>query len=69
MVAAQAARLILRQRVAVALAVRGADECGDDVEVPVADVARLAPEIREPDVDIELEELYPCRSLRHVRKP
>src|SRR4051794_25731026 len=67
-VGAEAARRLLRQRVAVTLAVGGADERGDDVEVPLADLRRLAPEIGQPEVDVELQQVDPGRSLRHVRK-
>src|SRR5205823_8853158 len=53
------------ERVAVALAVRGAHERRDDLDVPLADLAGLAPEVGEPEVDVELEEVNPRRSLRH----
>jgi hypothetical protein len=54
---AEAARIVLGERVAVALAVGGAHERGDHLEVPVADVGRLAPEVGEPEVDVELEQV------------
>jgi len=50
---------LFRQRVAVALAVGGAHECGDDVERPFLDARRLTPEVGETQVDIELEQIYP----------
>ena len=48
---------VLGQRVAVALAVGGAHEGADDLEVPLGDVVRLAPEIGETDVDVELQQV------------
>ena len=50
---------VLGQRVAVALAVGGAHERGDDVERPLADARGLAPEVGEPQVDVELEQVDP----------
>src|ERR687887_185580 len=60
--------LVLRERVAVALAVGGAHEGRDDVDVPVGDLAGLAPEIREAEVDVELEKVDPRGPLRHERR-
>ena len=54
---AERAGRLLGQGVAVALAVRGADEGGDDLEVPLGDVGRLAPEVGEAEVDVELEQI------------
>ncbi len=62
---AEAARSVLGERVAVPLAVRGPHERGDDVEVPILDVGCLPPEIGETEVDVELEEVDPGRSLGH----
>jgi hypothetical protein len=56
---AQGSRRVLREGVAVALAVGGAHEGGDDLEVPVGDVRRLPPEIGEAEVDVELEQIDP----------
>src|SRR3954470_19890855 len=64
-VGAEAAGRLLGQRVAVALAVGGADEGRDDVEVPLGDLPGLAPEVGETEVDVELEEVDPGRSLGH----
>jgi len=58
-VGAESARRVLGEGVAVALAVRGAHECGDHVERPVRDPRRLAPEVGEPQVDVELEQVDP----------
>jgi uncharacterized cupin superfamily protein len=65
---AEAARSVLGESVAVPLAVGGAHEGGYDVEVPFLDVGGLAPEIGETEVDVELEEVDPGRSLGHARK-
>jgi hypothetical protein len=51
-------RRLLRERVAIALAVRGTDERGDDLEVPLRDVDRLTPEVGQANVDVELEQVY-----------
>ena len=56
---AQAARIVLGERVAVPLAVRSAHERRDDFEVPLADVGGLPPQVGKPKVDIELEEVDP----------
>ena len=56
---AENARRILGQRVAVSLAVRRAHESGDDLKVPLADLGRLAPEVGQPQVDVELEKVDP----------
>src|SRR5205823_4133253 len=62
---AEAPGQIFGQRVAVALPVGGAHEGCDDVEVPVLDLAGLAPEIGEAKVDIELQQVDAARALRH----
>src|SRR6266511_2849228 len=51
--------------VAVTLPVSSTKEGRDDLEVPLAHPAGLAPEVREPEVDVQLEELDARRSLRH----
>ena len=50
---------LLGERVAVPLAVGGAHERGDDVEIPVLDVGCLTPEVGEAEVDVELQEVDP----------
>jgi deoxyribonuclease-4 len=65
-IAAEAARIVLGQGIAVTLPVRGAHEGCDDLEVPLGHVADLGPEIREPEIDVQLEKLDPARSLRHT---
>src|SRR5438552_6280523 len=62
---AERTRVVLGQGVAVALAVRGAHERRDDIEVPLADLARLAPEVGEAEVDVELEQVDAGRLLGH----
>ena len=59
---------VLGERVAVALPVRGPEECGDDFEVPVRDVEGLAPEVGEAEVDVELEQVDSGRALWHGEK-
>ena len=68
MVVAERAGIVLGQRVAVALAVGGAHERRHDLEVPLGDLVRLAPEVGEPEVDVELEQVDAGRCLRHVEK-
>src|SRR6266508_1524692 len=68
MVLAEAARRLLGQRVAVALAVRGAHEGRDDVEVPLLDVGGLPPEVGQAEVDVELQEVDAGWSLGHDGK-
>ena len=65
MLVAELAGRLLGQGVAVALAVGRAHERGDDLDVPLGDLVRLAPEVGEPEVDVELEELDAGRSLGH----
>src|SRR5688500_15700383 len=67
-IVAERARSVLGQRVAVALAVGGAHERGDDFEVPLGHLARLAPEVGEPEVDVELEQVDAGGCLGHVEK-
>jgi deoxyribonuclease IV len=64
-IAAERAGRILGERVAVPLAVGSAKEGRDDVQVPLVDAASLAPEVGEPEIDVELEELDPRGSLGH----
>ncbi len=66
MVPAEGAGGVLGERVAVTLPVRRAQEGSDDLEAPVVDTARLAPEVGEPEVDVQLEKLDSRRSLRHA---
>src|SRR4029079_2311424 len=54
---AQRAGRVLRERVAVALAVRRPHERGDDLEIPLGHVGGLAPELRQTEVDVELEQV------------
>jgi hypothetical protein len=65
---AEAPRRVLGERVAVALPVGGAEEGGDHLEIPLAHAAGLAPEIGEPQVDVQLQQVYPGRSLGHGLK-
>src|SRR5262245_33170283 len=67
-VAAEASRRILGQGIAITLAVRGPQEGGNDLEVPFADATRLAPEVGEPQVDVQLEQVDARRSLGHALK-
>ena len=57
MLLAERARIVLGESVAVALAVGRAHEGGDDIEIPFADVGGFAPEVGEPEVDIQLEQV------------
>lgn len=66
MVAAERPGLVLRERVAVPLAVGGAHERRDHVEPPLVDVECLGPEVGETDVDIELEQLDPGWPAGHA---
>jgi deoxyribonuclease-4 len=65
---AQTAGRVLGQRVAITLAVGRAHEGGDDLEVPLGDVAGLTPEVCETKVDVELEEVDPGGALGHVNQ-
>ena len=56
-VGAQRAGALLRQGIAVALAVRGAHERRHDVEVPVGDLTGFAPEVGQPEIDVQLEQI------------
>jgi hypothetical protein len=58
-IVAQRPGIVLGQGVAVALAVGGAHERRDDVEVPLADLRRLAPQVGQAQVDVQLEEVDP----------
>ena len=64
----KANQAILGEGVAIPLAVRSPHECGDDVEVPLGDVGRLAPEIGQAEVDVELEQVDSRGLLRHDNK-
>src|SRR5579864_4605776 len=67
-VVAERARRVLGEGVAIPLAVRGPHEGGHDVEAPFGDLAGLAPEIGQAQVDVELEQVDPGRGLGHVQK-
>src|SRR3954463_13683102 len=54
---AERAWRVLGERVAIALAVRGSEEGGYDLEVPVRHVQSLTPEVGETEVDVELEQV------------
>ena len=66
MIVAERSRRVLGEGVAVALAVGGAHERGDDVEVPLGDVCGFAPEVGEPEVDVQLQEVDAGRALCHA---
>ena len=68
MIVAERAGIVLGERVAVALPVGGAHERRHDLEIPLGHLARLAPEVGEPEVDIELEQIYAAGCLCHVEK-
>ena len=68
MVAAEASGRVLGEGVAIALPVGGAQERSDDLEIPLGHAAGLAPEVGEPQVDVQLEQLDPGRSLGHGLK-
>ncbi len=57
MVVAERAGGVLGQGVAVALSVGSAHEGRHDVEVPFRDLSGFSPEIREPEVDVELQQI------------
>jgi len=59
---------VLGERVAVAFAVGGAHKSGCDLEIPLADLRRLAPQLGQPKVDIELEQVDAAGSLWHTEK-
>ena len=63
---AERAGRLLGQRVAVALAVRGADERGDDLEVPLRYVGGFTPEVGQAEVDVELEKIDAGRLCQHA---
>ena len=48
---------VLGERVAVALSVRRAEERSDDLEIPFTYIGRLAPEVGEAEVNVELEKV------------
>ena len=57
MVGTERAGQLLGESIAVALAVRRPHEGSDDLERPVLDPGGLAPEVGEPQVDVELEQV------------
>lgn len=56
-VVAQRARRILGQRVAVTLPIGSPHEGRHDVEIPFRDLSGFSPEVCEPEVDVELQEV------------
>jgi deoxyribonuclease IV len=64
-VVAQRAGIVLGQNVAIPLAVGGAHEGRDDVEIPLADVGRLTPEVGQAEVDVELQQVDSGWALGH----
>src|SRR3954453_21612864 len=64
---AERARRVFGERVAVALAVCGSHEGCNNLDVPVVDLARLAPEVGEPEIDIELEQVDSAWAPRHAK--
>src|SRR5262245_5291054 len=65
---AQASGRVLGERVAVALPVGGAHEGRNDLEVPLVDLGGFTPEIGDPEVDVELEQVDAGWALRHGKK-
>jgi len=68
-VLAQASGQFLGERVAVPLAVSRSHEGRDDVEIPLLHVGGLAPEVGEPEIDVELQEVDSSWALGHAEKP
>ena len=66
-VVAQRTWRVLGEGVAVALPVGGTHERRDDLEIPLGDVGRLAPEVGETQVDVELEKVD-AGGLVHARR-
>ena len=66
MVVAERARRVLGEGVAVALAVGGPHERGDDLEIPLGDLTGLAPEIGEAEIDVELQQVDARGLLGHA---
>src|SRR4029079_17364362 len=66
-VVAERPRRVLRKGIAIALAVSGPHEGGDDLEVPFRDIGSLAPEVGEAEVDVELEQVD-ARGLFHASR-
>ncbi len=62
-VVAEGTRRVLGEGVAVALPVGGPHEGRDDLDVPLADIGRLPPEVRQAEVDVELEEIDAARLI------
>jgi deoxyribonuclease-4 len=63
---AERSRRLLGESIAVPLAVRRSDESGHNLEVPFGHIHRLSPELREAQVDVELEEIDPRRPPGHA---
>ena len=68
-VGAERTGIVFGESVAVALAVRGAHEGGDDLERPLADTSGLTPEVGETQVDVEFEEVDAAGRAAHVKEP
>lgn len=66
-IVAQRTRRVLGEGVAVALPVGRTHERRDDLEIPLAHVGGLAPEIGEAQVDVELKEVD-AGGLLHARR-
>lgn len=59
MVAAERTGRVLREHIAVALAVGGSHESGYHVQIPLSDLISIAPEISETQIDVELQQVNP----------
>lgn len=64
-VGAERARQLLGQRVAVALPVRGPHEGGDNLDRPLVNPRGLAPEVGDPQVDVELQKVDARGTIGH----
>src|SRR5829696_10233786 len=62
---AQASGPLFGERVAVPLAVGAADEGRDDVQLPVADLVCLTPQVGEAKVDVEFQQIDAGGVLGH----
>ena len=68
-IAAKGARSVLGEGVTVPLSVCSAKKRRDDFQIPLVHPAGLAPEVGEPQVDVQLEKLDARGSLGHTRRP
>jgi hypothetical protein len=64
---AETAGRVLRERVAVTLAVGGAHERCNDLDVPLLDLSGFTPEIGEAKVDVELKQVDAAGALWHTK--